>query len=472
VQRTNAFYIGGSWVDPAGSAVIEVIDPTTEQVLATVPEGTVADVDGAVAAARAAFDSWAATSPQERAGYLSALHDAVSARADEFARTIAAEMGAPLKVASRVQTGIPVTVLRSYADLLSAYAFEEEIGNSLVIREPVGVVGAITPWNYPLHQVVAKVAPALAAGCTVVLKPSEVAPLTAFLLAEVSAEAGLPAGVLNLVTGYGPVVGEAIAAHADIDMVSFTGSNRAGKRVARVAAGTVKRVTLELGGKSANVLLPDADFAAAVKVGVANALLNSGQTCTAWARLLVPADRHDEVVDAAVEVAARYPLGNPFDASTRLGPLASESQRDRVRGYIRTGMTEGAQLAAGGPDQPEGLDTGYFVRPTIFGSVKPDMTIAQEEIFGPVLAVLPYDGEADAVRIANGTIYGLAGGVWSADPGRALAFARKMRTGQVDINGGRFNPLAPFGGYKQSGTGRELGRYGLEEFCEVKSLQR
>ena len=472
VQRKDAFYIGGAWVDPAGTGVIEVIDPTTEQVLATVPEGTPADVDRAVAAARAAFGLWAATTRQERADYLSALHLTIKARADEFARTIAAEMGAPLKMASRVQTGIPATVLRSYADLLPSYPFEEEIGNSLVVREPVGVVVAITPWNYPLHQVVAKVAAALAAGCTIVLKPSEVAPLTAFLLIEACAAVGLPPGVLNLITGYGPVVGEAIAAHPDVDMVSFTGSVPAGKRVAKVAAGTVKRVTLELGGKSANVLLPDADFATAVKVGVAYAFLNSGQTCTAWTRLLVPADRHDEVTAAVVEVVAGYPLGDPFDETTRLGPLASAAQRDRVRGYIRTGLAEGAQLAAGGPEQPAGLDTGYFVRPTVFAQVEPHMTIAQEEIFGPVLSVLPYSDEADALRIANGTIYGLAGGVWSADPDRALAFARKMRTGQVDINGGRFNPVAPFGGYKQSGAGRELGRFGLEEFCEVKSLQR
>ncbi len=472
MQRRDAFYIGGAWVTPAGAGVIEVIDPTTEQVLATVPEGGRADVDAAVTAARAAFDDWAATSQQERAGYLSALHDALTARAGEFARTMSAEMGAPLKVASKVQTAMPATVLRSYADMLPHYSFEEEIGNSLVVREPVGVVGAITPWNYPLHQVVAKVAPALAAGCTIVLKPSEVAPLTAFLLAEMCADVGLPAGVLNLVTGYGPIVGAAIAAHPDVDMVSFTGSVAAGKRVSELAAGTVKRVTLELGGKSANVLLPDADFATAVKVGVANAFLNSGQTCTAWTRMLVPADRHDEVVDAAAQAAARYTLGNPFDETTRLGPLASSAQRDRVRGYIRTGQAEGARLAAGGAEQPAGLDTGFFVQPTVFGAVSPDMTIAREEIFGPVLSVLPYADEGEALRIANGTIYGLAGGVWSGDTDRAVAFARKMRTGQVDINGARFNPLAPFGGYKQSGTGRELGRYGLEEFCEVKSVQR
>ncbi|MDQ6876086.1 MAG: aldehyde dehydrogenase family protein [Actinomycetota bacterium] len=472
MQHRDALFLGGEWVPSAGAGRIEVVDPTTEQVIATVPEGTPADVDRAVTAARQALGSWQATAPEKRARYLTAVQEALAARADEIARTIATEMGAPLKVATQVQTGLPLAVLGSYAKLAATYSFEEEIGNSLVLRESVGVVGAITPWNYPLHQVVAKVAAALAAGCTVVLKPSEVAPLTAFLLAEVCAEVGLPPGVLNLVTGYGPVVGEAIAGHPDIDMVSFTGSTRAGRRVSEVAAGTVKRVALELGGKSANVLLPDADFAKAVKVGVANAFLNSGQTCTAWTRMLVPADRHDEVLESAAQVAAGYPLGNPLAEGTRLGPLASAAQRDRVRGYIEAGIAEGAELAAGGPGQPEGLDTGYFVAPTVFGRVRPDMTVAQEEIFGPVLSVLPYADEQDALDIANGTVYGLAGGVWSADPERALAFARRMHTGQVDINGARFNPLAPFGGVKQSGHGRELGRYGLEEFLELKSLQR
>ncbi|MGB9377873.1 MAG: aldehyde dehydrogenase family protein [Mycobacteriales bacterium] len=472
MHSRESFYIGGSWVPPGGDGVIEVIDPTTEQVLGSVPQGNAADVDRAVAAARAAFEPWAATSAEDRAGFLAALSKAVTARTDDFARSITSEMGAPLKVAAKVQTGLPATVLAAFAELLRDFAFEEEIDNSLVVREPVGVVGAITPWNYPLHQAVAKVAPALAAGCTIVLKPSEVAPMTAFLLAEICDEVGLPAGVLNIVTGYGPVVGEAIAAHPDVDMVSFTGSVAAGKRVAAVAAGTVKRVTLELGGKSANVLLPDADFTAAVKVGVGNALLNSGQTCTAWTRLLVPAERHDEVVEAAAQAAAKYTLGNPFDETTRLGPLASADQRDRVRGYIEAGVSEGALLATGGAEPPDGLDTGFFVQPTVFGAVRPEMRVAQEEIFGPVLCVLPYSDTDDALRIANGTIYGLAGGVWSADPDRALAFARRMRTGQVDINGARFNPLAPFGGYKQSGTGRELGRFGLEEFCEIKSVQR
>jgi aldehyde dehydrogenase (NAD+) len=370
-----------------------------------------------------------------------------------------------------VQTALPVAVAGSYAELLGSYDFDERVGNSLVTREPVGVVGAITPWNYPLHQVVTKVAAALAAGCTVVLKPSEVAPLSAYVLAEIAQAAGLPAGVFNVVTGTGPVAGEALAAHPDVDMVSFTGSTRAGRRVSEVAAGTVKRVALELGGKSANVLLPDADLVKAVKVGLANCFVNAGQTCTAWTRMLVPAQRHDEVVSLAVSGAAGYTVGDPLAEGTRIGPLAFAGQRDRVRGYIDRGVAEGGTVAFGGSEPPDGLDRGYFVRPTVFAGVRPDATIAQEEIFGPVLSVIPYADVDEAVEIANGTPYGLAGAVWSADQDAAVAVARRLRTGQVDVNGGRFNPLAPFGGYKQSGNGRELGRYGLEEFLEVKAIQ-
>jgi aldehyde dehydrogenase (NAD+) len=461
-QRTM-LYVDGGWVPSTGTGTIEVFDPATGAVVGRIAEGTADDVDRAVVAARAAFPRWSATTPDERAKHLSALHEAMTARADELAQTITAEMGAPPKIASAVQVGLPLSVVESYASLLPDYEFEEQIGNSLVVREPVGVVGAITPWNYPLHQVVAKVVPALAAGCTVVLKPSEVAPLTAFVLAEVLDDIGLPAGVFNLVSGTGAVVGEAIAGHPDIDMVSFTGSTRAGKRVAELAVQTVKRVALELGGKSANVILDDADVEKAVKVGVSNAFLNSGQTCTAWTRMIVPRERHDEI--AALAAAAADAM------APKLGPVASEAQYDRVQSYIETGLAEGARLVAGGPGRPAGVESGWYVRPTVFAGVRPDMTIAQEEIFGPVLAVIPYDDEDDALRIANGTVYGLAGGVWSSDQERAKAFARRMRTGQVDINGGRFNPLAPFGGYKQSGTGRELGRYGLEEFLEVKSLQ-
>jgi len=468
-MRTGAFFIGGEWVAPAGAATIEVVNPATERVLGTVPAGGPADVDAAVAAAAAALPGWSATAVPDRAKLLSALAEGLAARGDEVARLVSAEVGAPIAFARRVQAALPVTVLRTYADLLPEYPFEERIGNSLVVREPAGVVGAITPWNYPLHQMVAKVAPALAAGCTVVLKPSEVAPLSSYLLAEVAADAGLPGGVLNIVQGYGPVVGEAIAGHPGIDMVSFTGSTRAGRRVGGLAAPGIKRVAPELGGKSASVVLPDADLATAVKVTLANCYLNGGQTCSAWTRLLVPADRYDEAVGLAAAGTSKYPVGDPADAATRVGPMVSAAQRDRVRGYIERGLAEGAVLAAGGPEPP--LPQGFYVAATVFAGVRPEMAIAQEEIFGPVLAVLPYADEDEAVRIANGTPYGLAGAVWSGDDEHAVAVARRLRTGQVDINGGRYNPLAPFGGYKQSGNGRELGRYGLEEYLEVKSLQ-
>jgi acyl-CoA reductase-like NAD-dependent aldehyde dehydrogenase len=357
------------------------------------------------------------------------------------------------------------------ASIVAEYQFEEQVGNSLVVKEPVGVVGAITPWNYPLHQIALKVAPALAAGCTVVLKPSEVAPLNAFVLADIIHDVGLPAGVFNLVTGTGPEVGEAISAHPGIDMVSFTGSTRAGKRVSEVGAETIKRIALELGGKSPNVILDDADFEKAVTDGVGKAFLNSGQTCSALTRMLVPRSRLAEVEDIAVKAAETYTPGDPFGESTRLGPLVSQAQRERVRSYIEKGVEEGAKLLTGGPEAPEGLEQGFFVRPTVFSEVRNDMTIAQEEIFGPVLSILPYDDEEEAVRIANDTVYGLAGGVWSGDPERAKAVARRIRTGQIEINGGAFNPLAPFGGYKQSGHGREAGKFGLEEFLETKSLQ-
>ena len=471
MQSKDAFFIGGAWVPATGRAPIPVVDPATEQEVAAVPAGQPEDVDSAVAAARAAFEDWASRAPADRAALLSAAADALEARTDEVALLISTEMGTPLSFSKAVQVGNPVRVLRSYAKILETYSFEEQIANSLVVKEPIGVVGAITPWNYPLHQVVAKVAAALAAGCTVVLKPSEVAPLSAFALAEVFDEVGLPAGVFNLVTGLGPVVGEAIAAHPDVDMVSFTGSTAAGKRVMAVAAETVKKVSLELGGKSAFVVLDDADLAKAVKVGLANCFINGGQTCTAWTRMLVPAAQYEQALELLEAGAAKYPVGEPTAEGTRVGPLANANQYKKVVSYIEQAVADGARVVAGGPGRPEGLEHGYYVRPTVLADVTPGSRVEQEEVFGPVLAVLPYDTEDEAVAIANGTPYGLSGGVFSADQDRAVAVAKRLRTGMVDVNGGRFNPLAPFGGYKQSGNGRELGEYGLEEFLEVKSLQ-
>ena len=464
-------YIGGQWVPSDGTARLEVTESASEAVIARIPEGTAQDADRAVAAARGAFDAWSQAPVAQRKQTLIDLADGLAARQEEIAMAITREVGMPKMLSKAVQVGLPITVLRAYADLLDTFAFEQEHGTSLVIREPIGVVACITPWNYPLHQIIGKVAPALAAGCTVVVKPSEVAPINAFLLAEVIDEIGLPPGVFNLVTGLGPVVGEALAAHEQVDMVSFTGSTRAGRRVAEVAAATIKRVTQELGGKSANLVLDDADFPKAVRTGVNKCFYNSGQTCSAWTRMLVPRDRQEEAVAIAKQTAERFVLGDPTEPQAKLGPLISATQRDRVQSYIRKGIEEGATLVTGGPETPDGLERGYFVRPTVFADVDNQMTIAREEIFGPVLSIIPFDSEDQAVEIANDSPYGLAGGVWSADPEKAKQIARRLRTGQVDINGGRYNPMAPFGGYKQSGNGREFGPWGLEEFLEVKSLQ-
>jgi aldehyde dehydrogenase (NAD+) len=466
----DKLHIGGGWVAPASDGTIPVENPSTEEILAQVPAGTADDVDAAVAAARAAFDGWAATPMAERGAALSRLRAALAARTEDIARTVGLELGTPLKVAKVVQAGLPLTVLRGYADLASTPVAPQSIGNSLVVHEPIGVVGAITPWNYPLHQVVAKVAAALAAGCTVVLKPSELTPLVAYLLFDAVDEAGLPPGVVNLVTGTGPVVGAAIAGHPDVDMVSFTGSTATGRAISHAAANRIAKVALELGGKSANVILEDADLAKAVKVGVANAFLNSGQTCTAWTRMLVHESRYHEAVSLAASAAKGYRTGDPFDEGTRQGPLVSAAQRERVRGFIARGVASGARLVAGGLDAPV-PDRGYFVAPTVFADVLPDSELAQEEIFGPVLSIIPFADDDDAVDIANTSRYGLAGGVWGT-PERALAVARRMRTGAVDVNGAAFNPMAPFGGYKQSGIGRELGPYGLAEFQQVKAIQQ
>jgi aldehyde dehydrogenase (NAD+) len=471
LQVRDKLYIGGEWVDPSGDETIDVVNSSTEEVMGRIPQSTSADVDRAVAAARKAFETWSQTTLAERADLMRAIAGALAARADELASTIAQELGMPVAFSKAIQAGLPTMTFTSMPGLLEEVVWEQEVGNSTVVREPIGVVGAITPWNFPLHQIAAKTAPALAVGCTIVLKPSEVAPLNAFILAEIMEEVGAPAGIFNLVTGTGPVVGEAIASHPGVDIVSFTGSTRAGRRVSELAAKDVKPVALELGGKSPNVILADADLETAVTDGIAKCFFNSGQTCSALTRMLVPRAKLEEAEKIAAAVASAYTTGECFDPEAKLGPLVSDTQRERVRGYIRKGVEEGARLVTGGDDPPEGSQRGYFVRPTVFSDVSNDMTIAQEEIFGPVLVIIPYDDEEDAVRIANDTVYGLAGGVWSADEEHAKRIARRIRTGQVEINGGAFNPLAPFGGYKQSGHGRELGQFALEEYLQVKSLQ-
>lgn len=470
MKTYDKLYINGGWTASSGAKSIDVINATTEEVMGRIPEGTEADTEAAIAAARAAFEGWSQTAPAKRAEYLAAIAAGLKERADEFARTITGEVGVPLKIAQRVMVANPIHTFSSYAKMAAEFEFENTVGNSIIVREAVGVVGAITPWNFPLHQIALKVAAALAAGCTVVLKPSEVAPLNAFMLAEIIDEVKLPKGVFNLVSGYGPVVGEVLAKSPDVDMVSFTGSTRAGKRVSELAAQTVKRVALELGGKSAALILDDADLATAVKATVSYCYLNSGQTCAATTRMLVPESKYEEAAKLATDAAQGFTVGDPM-GDARLGPLISDVQRDRVRSYIRKGVEEGAQLLTGGADAPEGQPKGYFVKPTVFGKVTPAMTIAKEEIFGPVLSILAYKDEADAIRIANDSVYGLAGTVWSKDEDRAQRVARRIRTGQIDINGGPFNPMAPFGGFKQSGRGREGGQYGLEEFLEYKSMQ-
>jgi aldehyde dehydrogenase (NAD+) len=471
MKTYDKLYIGGEWTQPSGKGSFDVINASTEEVMGRIPAGDAADVDRAARAARAAFDGWSRTTPAERAGFLMKIQAGLAERMNEIGETIAAEVGMPIALSKMIQAGLPTMTFGSAAQLASSYTFEEQSGNSLVVREPVGVVGCITPWNYPLHQVAAKVALALGAGCTVVLKPSEVAPLSAFMLAEIIDAVRLPRGVFNLVSGDGATVGEAISAHPEIDMVSFTGSTQAGKRVSEVASKTVKRVALELGGKSANVILDDADLARAVKTGVQDCYLNSGQTCSAQTRMLVPRAKHDEAVRIAKQAAEAFTPGGAMDAGTKLGPLVSKTQQERVRGYIRKGIEEGATLVTGGPEQPENLPKGYFVKPTVFANVKNGMTIAQQEIFGPVLCIIPYEDEEDAIRIANDSAYGLGGGVWSGDVEHAKRVARRIRTGQISINGGAFNPTAPFGGFKQSGRGREYGKWGFEEFLEIKSLQ-
>jgi aldehyde dehydrogenase (NAD+) len=464
-------YYDGAWQTSTATETIAVISSATEQEYARVPRGTADDVDRAVTAARRGFESWSRLGVEERAVWLEKLAEAVKQRAPQIAEAISHEVGTALGFAAKVQVEFPISMIAMNAKFIREAKLQEELGNSIICKEPIGVVGCITPWNYPLHQIVCKIAPALAAGCTVVLKPAEMAPLSAFFLADAAHHIGLPKGVFNVVSGAGRVVGEAIVAHPDVDMVSFTGSLQAGRRIASVAGAAIKKVCLELGGKSAFVVLDDAPFEKAIPAGVNHCMQNSGQTCSAWTRMLVPRARHDEAVEIAKAQLAKLTLGDPFEKSTRLGPLASASHRDSVLEYIDKGRKEGATVVAGG-GKPSNLPKGFYVEPTIFANVSNDMTVAQEEIFGPVLSIIPYDSEAEAIQIANASQYGLAGGVWAGTQERALEVAKQLRTGQVDINGGRFNALAPFGGYKKSGIGREIGPLALDEFFQLKSIQR
>ncbi|WP_369226976.1 aldehyde dehydrogenase family protein [Streptomyces sp. R39] len=463
------------WID--GRAVrgsgplIDVVNPADESVIATLDEGTAEDVDMAVDAALAAFPGWASTSPQHRAAVIRRLAEGLQKHSEDLAATITLEMGAPITFSRQAQVGFPVASTLAAVTAAEQFEWTEVIENSLVIREPIGVVGAVTPWNFPLQQLVTKVVPAMLAGNSVVLKPSELSPLSARMFAEIATEAGLPDGVFNVVQGTGPVVGEALSSHPRIDMISFTGSTRAGRSVSVAASGTIKRVALELGGKAAHIVLPEADLDFAVGRGLAYAWANGGQACGAYVRMLVPEGLQETVVEKLRAAAGEYVVGDPADEGTRIGPLASETQRRRVDDYIRRGIADGATLVVGGPGRPEGFETGAYVRPTIFSDVDPESVIAQEEIFGPVLVVIPYADDDHAVEIANGTIYGLNGAV-TGDEDHAMAIARRLRVGQVEINGAQHNFQAPFGGYKQSGNGREMGRAGLEEFLETKAITR
>jgi len=470
MQDRLQFYIDGRWVEPAEARPFAVINPATEEPIARIALGSAKDVDLAVAAARRAFETWSQSTREQRIDLLKAISAAYQARLDEVAETISLEMGAPLWLAKAAQAPMGLTHFAEMIKVLENYPFEEQRGTTRIRREPIGVCGLITPWNWPINQIACKVAPALAAGCTMVLKPTEIAPLNAILFAEILHAAGVPAGVFNLVNGDGATVGQAIAEHPGVDMVSFTGSTRAGVEVARAAAPTVKRVAQELGGKSANIILDDADFAAAVGGGTMGCAMNSGQSCNAPTRMLVPRSRHDEAVAIAKATAEQITVGDPAAATTRIGPVVSEAQWNKIQGLIKKGIDEGATLVVGGPGRPEGLERGYYVRPTVFANVRNDMAIAREEIFGPVLSILPYEDEEDAIRIANDTAYGLYGYVSSGSLERARRVAARIRAGQISVNGAPADFSAPFGGYKQSGNGREWGDFGLEEFLEIKAV--
>lgn len=472
MHTREQLYIDGKWVDPVGKGMIDIINPATEEIIGKVPVGSSEDVDKAVLAAKKAFDSWSKSSIEQRIYLLNSLSNAFKERGEELAQTITSEVGTPIGYSRVAMVGTPRVVSRNYAKILEEFSWENEVRNSIICKEPIGVCAFITPWNFPLHQIIGKVAPAIAAGCTMILKPSKEAPLSAFILAEILDEIGLPAGVFNLVSGYGSEVGDHMSSHPDVDMVSFTGSTGAGVSVSQSAAPTVKRVTLELGGKSANVALDDADPIIVAKKAIAACHQNSGQTCSALTRLIIPESMNEEVCEIIAKKNESYLVGEPLDENTRCGPMVSSKQQISVTGYIESGISEGATLISGGLGMPEGLTKGFYVKPTIFANVTPNMKIWREEIFGPVLVITTYKTEEEALSLANDSIYGLSGGVWSGDEDRAINFAKGMRTGQVSINGGAFNVSAPFGGYKLSGNGRELGVHGLDEFLEIKSIQR
>lgn len=470
MRDMRQFYIDGRWVDPLEPRPHDVINPATEEVCGRISLGSAADVDRAVAAARRAFDSFSSTTPDERIALLESILEVFAKRHDDVATAIMEEMGAPWTLATRAQAASGPQHIKATIRVLKEFEFEESLGTTRLRKEAIGPCALITPWNWPMNQVAVKVAPALAAGCTMVLKPSELSPFDAMIFAEILHEAGVPPGVFNLVNGDGAGVGAALASHPDIAMVSFTGSTRAGIAVAQNAAPTVKRVAQELGGKSANIILDDADFEKAVSRGAAACFENSGQSCNAPTRMLVPKARLAEAAAIAARQAEATTPGDPRDPETRIGPVVSETQWNKVQELIRKGIDEGAELVAGGPGRPDGLDKGWFVKPTVFSNVRNDMTIGREEIFGPVLSIIPYDGEDDAIRIANDSPYGLSGFVSSGDLEHARRVARRMRTGMVHINGAPLDSMAPFGGYKYSGNGREWGAHGLEEFLEVKSI--
>jgi len=469
MQEFSRLYIGGEWTVPSSDERIEVVNAFSEEVMGRVPAGGAADVDRAVAAARAAFAGWSATPLDERLGALGRIAEGIMARNDELARSVVGEVGTPSMIAPMFQTGLAAVVFGDNATLAPEIEMEATVGGTLTVKEPIGVVGAITPWNFPLVQIAVKVAPALAMGCTVIVKPSEYAPLTAFMLAEIVHEAGVPPGVFNLVSGAGPSAGEALVAHPDVDMVSFTGSTATGRRISAVAASTVKKVTLELGGKSPLIVLDGAPLADAVAAAVQGCYINCGQMCTASTRLLVPETQRDEAAAAATAIAESLAVGDPAAPDTVVGPLVNARQRDRVREYIQSGIDEGATLVTGGVEPPDGLERGYFIRPTVFADVTMDMRIAREEIFGPVLSILTYTDTDEAVRIANDTDYGLAAMVFG-EPDEAMAVARRLRAGWLVVNGADQSFTAPYGGYKQSGLGKELGVAGLEEYLEQKAI--